>query len=357
MSEEVAEVVVNESESQQSLSDGADVGVPSWPAEIESLLGELEQFEPRSVVNAERLGELRFVGADERLEEIRQTLRNLRREPSDEIPTGFFGELQANLNGLKNVVEQMMMLSPVGEPDVRPRRDSLQNEFNNYFQFIHDRVKPLCFTARVTALLDGLGYVRGADTRAVKDLSAQLDQMQERAAELENLAPLVEAQRQLLGESGVSKLSAFFEERADDHAKSFRWWALGLVATVFVVAAVAGVVVYATKPASDATNAQIVTHVFFDLLILGFAIFLLRFVAIQTRAHRHMHFVAKNKANALSTFNLIVAGQEADVRSNVALALAQAVFNSDDGIFSDASSDTVTIVERMGSAIARSPGS
>jgi len=78
----------------------------------------------------------------------------------------------------------------------------------------------------------------------------------------------------------------------------------------------------------------------------------MRFVAIQTRAHRHMQFVARNKADALSTFNRMVAGhQEAEVRANVAAALAQAVFKSDDGVFSDASSDTVTIIDRLGSAV------
>jgi len=71
-----------------------------------------------------------------------------------------------------------------------------------------------------------------------------------------------------------------------------------------------------------------------------------------------MQFVAKNKANALATFNLIVTGQEeAEVRANVALALAQAVFKSDDGIFSDASGDTVTVVERVSAALSWTPPS
>jgi hypothetical protein len=35
------------------------------------------------------------------------------------------------------------------------------------------------------------------------------------------------------------------------------------------------------------------------------------------------------------------------VRAQIASALAQAVFKSDDGIFSDASGDTVTIIERV----------
>jgi len=95
------------------------------------------------------------------------------------------------------------------------------------------------------------------------------------------------------------------------------------------------------------------------LEMVGLVVFLIRFFAIQTRAHRHVEFVSRNKANALSTFNLIVSGQEDPaVRAQVASVLAQAVFKSDDGIFSDASSDSVTIVERViGAAAARPPSS
>jgi hypothetical protein len=102
-----------------------------------------------------------------------------------------------------------------------------------------------------------------------------------------------------------------------------------------------------------------VTHVLLDVLVVGLVVFLIRFFAIQTRAHRHVEFVSRNKANALSTFNLIVAGQDdPTVRAQIASVLAQAVFKSDDGIFSDASGDSVTIVERViGAAAARPPGS
>ena len=116
--------------------------------------------------------------------------------------------------------------------------------------------------------------------------------------------------------------------------------------------------VYLTRPADNASNAEIVTHIALDVLIVGLVVFAIRFFALQTRADRHVEFVSRNKANALSTFNLIVAGQDDPaVRAQVASVLAQAVFKSDDGIFSDASSDSVTIVERVvGATVARPPG-
>ena len=66
-----------------------------------------------------------------------------------------------------------------------------------------------------------------------------------------------------------------------------------------------------------------------EILVLGLLVYAVRVTAHQFRVHRHLETVCRNKASALRTFNRLVAGPgEAEVRTAVAVALAQAVFDS-----------------------------
>lgn len=161
------------------------------------------------------------------------------------------------------------------------------------------------------------------------------------------MAPVVQAQRELLGESGTTKLSADFDEEAKRYAKAWKFW-LGVLAVAVVALIVGGsLFVSQTRPADKATNAQIAAHLFTDLLVIGLVLFLIRLCSLQFRGYRHMEVVAHNKANALSTFNRLVVGQEAEVRTVVAAALAHSVFNVDENVFTDSASEHVTILERV----------
>src|SRR5207302_11500996 len=98
-----------------------------------------------------------------------------------------------------------------------------------------------------------------------------------------------------------------------------------------VIAGVGGVAfIDRTKPPDQATNAQIASHLFLDLLVIGLALFVVRILSLQFRAHRHLEVVTRNKASALTTFNRIVQGQEPEVKAVVAAALAQSVLTTED---------------------------
>jgi hypothetical protein len=341
--------VIEAGDRQQRLLDRG------WPSQVVNTIREIMAFKPGDVGNAGRLGDLRFADAEERLPQVQRTLRDITEETFNELPPNLIGDMEGNLGGLRDTLKQMAELSPANYPgDIRPERDTLQNEFNRYYQFFQDQVRPHAITARVEEIVSSRANLSQDDLDSVRE---QLADLRAQADDLRSLAPLVDAQREAVGEAGVADLSRHFEKRSGEHAASFKRWAIALVITLAFVGTGTILAVYFTRPGDNATNGQIASHLIFDFLVIGFTVFLLRFVAIQTRAHRHMQFVAKNKANALSTFNLIVAGQEeADVRANVALALAQAVFNSDDGVFSDATGDTVTVFERLGTAVSRGTG-
>jgi hypothetical protein len=107
-------------------------------------------------------------------------------------------------------------------------------------------------------------------------------------------------------------------------------------------------VILLVHPSEDASNGTIASRVAIEILVLGLLIYAVRVTAHQFRVHRHLETVCRNKASALRTFNRLVAGPgEAEVRTAVAMALAQAVFDSNSTGFIDSSEDGVTIVERF----------
>lgn len=105
-------------------------------------------------------------------------------------------------------------------------------------------------------------------------------------------------------------------------------------------------------PPDDASNADIAAAVAIQLLVVGLLLYVVRTAGGQFRAHRHLEAVNRNKAAALATFNRIVTGpSEKEVRTAVAVVLAQAVFSSDDTGFVESANDGVTLLERAASPV------
>ncbi len=177
------------------------------------------------------------------------------------------------------------------------------------------------------------------------------------ARRIEQFVPVVEAQREATTASGASELSKAYAQQADEYRSEWQRWLRYLVVAT-VVALVGGVaVVLISHPSDDATNGEIVSRLAVEVLVLGLLIYAVRLTAHQFRVHRHLETVAVSKAAALSTYNRLVAGPgEAEVRTAVAVALAQAVFESGASGFIDSSQDGVTLVERFAAPVSQRLG-
>lgn len=328
----------------------------SWPEQLETTFQNLKQVKGERVVNAAYLGDLAFTNADDQLADILQILADLRLEEWRLIRDDLGNQIVNNAGGLLNTMAEMAALRATQENSAS-EKTRLQQQFDTYYRFFVDDVRPLCLTARVVNVLQARRDLLGGDMSEdrVAELRETFQKLEADVEEFKTLSDLVSAQRQLVGKEGVSDLSHHFTALAKTSYDDFRWWAKRLAWSIGIGGAGAVAFVYFTRPEDNAGTPAVVTHTVLDLLVVGLILFVIRFLAVQARAYRHVEFVARNKANALSTFNLIVAGQQDEgVRAQIASALAQAVFKSDDGIFSDASGDTVTIIERViGAATAR----
>lgn len=200
------------------------------------------------------------------------------------------------------------------------------------------------------------GAVSEQQVRRAAELEKRLEQLeQERGdlvARIEQYAPVVEAHREAAAGSGSEELSKAYADQADDYRKEWKLWLKRLCIAV-VVALIAGVIVIVlAHPSDDASNGTIASRIAIEILVLGLLVYAVRVSAHQFRVHRHLETACRSKASALKTFNRLVAGPgEAEVRTAVAVALAQAVFDSNSTGFIDSSQDGVTIVERFGAPV------
>jgi hypothetical protein len=175
--------------------------------------------------------------------------------------------------------------------------------------------------------------------------------------QIEKYAPIVEAQREAATSSGAAELSEAYAEQAEIYKEEWQRWLVSLAVAVLVALTGGVAVIFATHPASDATSSEIASRIAIEILVLGLLIYAVRITAHQFRVHRHLETVARGKAAALMTFNRLVAGPgEAEVRTAVAVALAQAVFDSSATGFIDSSQDGVTIVERLAAPVVQRLG-
>lgn len=330
---------------------------PPWP--LHDHLVKLQSYKPEEVVGLTRMGAgLAFQEAPGQIAEITTMLADVRLDWPRLSPTRR-NEITGSVERVINAVDGMLAMdsghidnsgSPANRPEeVASHRDQLIKTLTDQLRWFTEAVRPVSVMARTREQAEEIVRASSVaiDQTELNELKQTFAELREEAAAFERMRPVVEAQRELLGESGTAKLSSDFEDESHKHAKAWKKWLAALLLWVVASGVGGAYFIYASRPPDDATNAQIASHLFLDLLVIGLALFIVRIFSLQFRAHRHMEVVTRNKANALSTFNRLVTGQEQDVKAVVAAALAQAVFTSDEGIFSDAASEQVTIVERI----------
>jgi hypothetical protein len=166
--------------------------------------------------------------------------------------------------------------------------------------------------------------------------------------QLQALAPVVDAQREAVGASGVADLSKEYLEQAGKHTTAWKRWGTGLIVAMSATVG-SGLFLFShDKVPTGTITGPTVVDLVRNLFVIGLLLYAVRITSLQFRVHRHLEAVARNKAAALATFNrIVVVASEKEIRNSLAVVLAQAVFSSDETGFVDATQDHVTLIERL----------
>lgn len=165
--------------------------------------------------------------------------------------------------------------------------------------------------------------------------------------ELEELAPLVEAQREVTSGHGAEDLAAYYVDSADKHRTSWRRWLTLLIVTMVVSGGLGLLTVQIVAPGEEPELREVFHSVAVALLVVGLLLYLVRITSLQFRVHRNLEAIDRSKAAALRTYNRIVSGATPEVRGTLVATLAEAVFRTPDAGFVGDSSDHVTLIERV----------
>lgn len=349
----------NEPKEPFSREVGSDFSfAASWPDDVTGQCRRLFEFDLQVVEGRDRLGALAFSQAPPAVESIKEAVRDLAKEPWDELPQVVTGGLMGELQTTNDVLDSMSELSSE-QSDAHQQAETFRQGLEDRRRWFQEEARP---HAR-RALVDRRIEERGAETpdeSGLSDLRKQYARLRQDAdavnRELEARRDLVKQFREAGRVSAGEELASVFRQVARDRADSGRNWLIGVGISVVVAAGGAIVIFFAVKPPDNgSTNSHDYAALGLGVFLLGLLAFGVRICAQNYRVNRHQQAIANSKAAALSTFQRLAGSvEEEELRSAVTLTVAQAVFSSEETGLIDSSGDHVTLVERA--VIPRLPG-
>ena len=314
-------------------------------------LARLEAFDPEVVRGTTRLGDLAFEEAPAQLATAIRYLCELQEENWADYDPSITQQIAQHATEAANLLDQMVALSS-SVPDAQNQKNNLEATLANAVATIRNNWQAYAKTALMLRLLhDERAEESGAPEareQARQELRELQDELRAVRSSLEEARPAVQAAREAAGVTAAVDLSEFYETRAKEERTAWKAWGWWLIAAI-AGAIVGGILtVLGLHPDKHATNAEIVSSLAIDVLVVGLLLYAVRVVAMQFRAHRHLWAVARSKAAALRTFSRwVVTAAEPEVRGQVTLVVAQQILSVEDSGFADASGDHVTLIERV----------
>ncbi|MDX6580997.1 MAG: hypothetical protein QOI10_181 [Solirubrobacterales bacterium] len=326
-------------------------------AEIDSELQRLTRDRARSL-DKQQFDEDSRVDAEEQLQNEREELQANRAQVEAQAAERVAGASEA----LQRLDVQQAELQAAANQRTRNAQSEL-NEVNENIQLLSRDLENL--RQQRASIIDhhrresvASEAERLADERTRElqqqfaSLAADRDNL---AQQVQELAPVVEAQREATSSIGAHELGKYYDSSADEHKDSWKLWLKVLTATIVLTAVAGPIAILELHPDDGAPPGEIVASAAVGLLVVGLLVYAVRMASLQFRVHRHLEAVDRSKAAALKTYNGLVAGPASpEVRTAVAAVLAEAVFSAHESGFLEGSADQVTIVERIvGSAAQR----
>jgi hypothetical protein len=296
-------------------------------------------------------------------EEVRSELEELpaRRARVEEEASRRASELQGQLSGFEVEAAQASAESNRAGRQLQEESTRVANRLNAQQREL-DRLRESLNTAIVEEKAAGTSSeAEQMAAQRAREMEGQLaaisDDRDRLVRQLEELAPLVDAQREATSGHGAEDLAKYYVDSADQHRTSWRRWLTLLIVALALSGGLGLLTVQAVAPGEDPELREVFHSIAVALLVIGLLLYLVRITSLQFRVHRNLEAIDRSKAAALRTYNRIVSGATPEVRGTLVATLAEAVFRTSDTGFVGDPSDHVTLVERVvGSVSQRATG-
>jgi len=321
-----------------------------WPESVTSAYAVLFGYDIETLEGRGRFGDLAFVELKPLVDRIRQLAWDLTMEDWTDLPdTLVEDQLLANINAVNETLEQIGQFD-LNQAEPANAKATLIQALTNQANWFKNQVRPHTLRAHGERAALDVGGIDGAASEAAtlrKELASLRQEAQSVNKEISSRQDLVEGLRRVAGESASDDLAAVFAKRAEFLGNTAKVWLKALIASGVAAVGVALITFFVIRPHdTDQISGEDMARITLAAFIVGLFVYAVKTCAQQYRTNRHLEAVAESKAAALSTFTRFSASvSEENVRTAVALVLAQAVFATEDTGYVNATADRVTLMD------------
>lgn len=294
-------------------------------------LTRVQEFDPASLVQKEKFGQVSFDEAVEPAQRIVELFRQLPAVTLDLLPSNELSIVQTQSDSIYGLFEQILGFD-IDAGDVKNRKSQFIDKLKSSYQSHFSQIFPLIsYSVARTADFNRLEEQGRAAVQSVRDQTNSL--MSEIATQKEEAARILEEVRKTAAERGVSQEAHYFQSEADAHsteASKWRNWTVGMAIAVGIYGIFT---LFIHKiPFLSPTNTYETVQLIAGKLIVFFVLaYMLSISARNFLSNRHNEIVNRHRQNALMTYkSLVDAGATPEARDVILNHAAASVYQLHD---------------------------
>ena len=290
---------------------------------VEEVIADLERvqdFQPRDLVQSERLGaEAAFTEAVEPAERLIDLFNQLPSSSVWDLPTRQKQNVQTWSKAAYNLFEQILSFS-VNEGNIQDRKTQLVQQLSEAFQTNFNHLSPLISYSMARKVdFNRLSEEGRAAVQGVRDETAKLLEEIERTSE--NASTVLDEVKEAAAQQGVTQMAKYFADEAVEHQKASKNWLAGAIVSTIVLIIYVTSTFYFVVPDTIAAAIQSVSSKIIMFFTLAFVVFQ---CAKNYATHRHNFVVNRHRQNSLMTFTTLTEASTAPDARDVVLQHASA---------------------------------
>lgn len=295
--------------------------------EARSSLERIQKFDPKKLVQRDKLGEMNFEDAVEPTERLVALHEQLPISMMEELPANELTVIKQQSDAIYMLLDEVMKfdMEPAG---ARARHTALVQKIATAYQALFTAIYPLIsYSMAKTVDFNQLGDQGRAAIQGVRDQSEIL--MTDIEKQKEDATSILTEVRKAAAEQGVSQQARYFKKEADGHGTEAEKWKVYTIWMAVAVGAFGLSTLFLHKivflaPANVYETVQLTVA---KLIVFFVLTYMLALCAKNFSSNRHNEIVNRHRQNALMTYKALVeAGGTAEARDIVLNHAAASIY-------------------------------
>lgn len=274
--------------------------------ETRSALVRIQEFDPQTLVQAEKLGSSAFSQVVEPAKDVISLFQQLPAATLDYLPQSQLKAVKDSSNSLYQMFEEILSFD-VDQGDVKNRRNNQVANVVGAYEASFRQLHPIIsYSVARTVDFNRLEQEGRAAVQGINDqTSALMSDLEEQKKSAESI---LEEVRQAAAEQGVSQQASYFKDEADHHKAESEFWrtATIVMATCVGFYGVATLFFHKVPFLTPSNTYETIQMTVGKVLIFFVLAYMLSLCAKNFLSNRHNEIVNRHRQNALMTYKALV---------------------------------------------------